>query len=246
MRTIAVTKADISKGPLILVNAENPYISGGRERLVPLDDDDGVILDMTAASLLRLLFRAIGSGGRIIPVSGYRSRRDQERIYVNTLLQKGRAFTEKFVASPGCSEHQSGLAVDLAERSLYIDPISPHFPYDGICGDFRNHAAKYGFVERYGAGKESLTGISPEPWHFRYVGYPHSLIMREYDLCLEEYIALLRSYRPDGEHLCFGQTEIFYADAESAGVSLSLPDECFQISGNNVDGFIVTVWRRGL
>ena len=59
----------------------------------------------------------------------------------------------------------------------------PDFPYDGICGAFRRTAAAYGFIERYQRGKEALTGIAPEPWHFRYVGTPHALLMDANGLC---------------------------------------------------------------
>lgn len=77
------------------------------------------------------------------------------------------------------SEHQTGLAIDLAENKEQIDFICPHFPYTGICGEFRAAAPRFGFIERYVSGKEQITGIGAEPWHFRYVGYPHSVIMAE-------------------------------------------------------------------
>lgn len=69
-----------------------------------------------------------------------------------------------------------------------IDFIRPDFPYDGICGEFRKVAPNYGFIQRYTEDKEKITGISHEPWHFRYVGYPHSQIITERGLSLEEYI----------------------------------------------------------
>ena len=81
------------------------------------------------------------------------------------------------MALPGCSEHQTGLAIDLGKAAGYIDFIRPAFPYDGVCGRFRRLAARYGFIERYQRGKEEVTGISAEPWHFRYVGAPHAQLM---------------------------------------------------------------------
>lgn len=244
MRTVETSYEDVFKGPLLLVNAEHPIKADGHIRLLPLEDNSEVFLEAKAASLLTQLFRTIRCGKRILPVSGYRSRHEQELMYINSLRDNGETFTKKFVALPDCSEHQTGYAVDLAENTDNIDPIRPFFPDVGIYRDFRNLAAKYGFIERYGKDKERLTGIAHEPWHFRYIGYPHSLYMRENNLCLEEYIDLLKSHPYKGDHLHYGQIEIFYADADSAGAGLALPEDCTQISGNNVDGFIVTIWRQ--
>lgn len=244
MRTLTLSDEDIFKGTLLLVNEKHPIKSDGNIRLLPLDENNEIFLESKAASLLSQLFQTIQSGNKIKPVSGYRSRFEQELIYINSLRDNGDVFTKKYVALPDCSEHQTGLAVDLAETSEVVDMLRPAFPYDGVCGDFRNFAAKYGFIERYGKEKEKLTGISHEPWHFRYIGYPHSMIMQEEKLCLEEYITFLKSYPYKGHHLFFGQTEVFFADAECAAAGLILPEECAQISGNNVDGFIVTIWRR--
>lgn len=244
MRTLTMSAEDIFKGTLLLVNEEHPIKSDGHIRLIPLNEDNEIFLEPKAASLLTQLFQTIRSGSKIIPVSGYRSRFEQELIYLNSLRDNGAAFTEKYVARPDCSEHQTGLAVDLAENTEIIDHIRPSFPQEGVCGDFRNLAAKYGFIERYRQDKEKLTRISHEPWHFRYIGYPHSMIMQEKNLCLEEYIAFLKFYPYIGKHLFYGQTEIFFADAECAAAGLILLEECTQISGNNIDGFIITVWRR--
>ena len=69
----------------------------------------------------------------------------------------------------------------------HMDFICPEFPYDGICGHFRALAPDYGFILRYTKEKEAITGISEEPWHFRYVGVPHARIITDRGLCLEEY-----------------------------------------------------------
>ena len=126
-----------------------------------------------------------------MPVSGWRSHREQQKIWDDTIAEKGELFTRKYVAVPGCSEHETGLAIDLAENAPEIDFICPEFPRTGICGKFRERAPHYGFIERYPKGKESVTGIGAEPWHFRYVGLPHSLIMTGLGLVLEEYVGLI-------------------------------------------------------
>ena len=122
-----------------------------------------------------------------------------------------------------------------------MDFIRPAFPYEGICQRFRERAADFGFVERYPAGKETVTGIAHEPWHFRYVGVPHAVVMVEENLCLEEYIDYLREYPYDGQHLTVacktGTYEIWYC----AGTEAYLPEEGeYTVSGNNVDGVVVT------
>ena len=69
-----------------------------------------------------------------MPVSGWRSHAEQKQIWDDTLAKEGEAFTRAYVAWPGCSEHESGLAIDLAEAAEEIDFIRPAFSYDGISG----------------------------------------------------------------------------------------------------------------
>lgn len=184
-------------------------------------------------------------------VSGYRSEKEQTDIYESSLKENGAEFTAKFVALPNHSEHQTGLAIDLGLEKENIDFICPDFPYEGICEKFRAAAPQYGFIERYRKGKENITKIAPEPWHFRYVGFPHSAIISENNFAFEEYIEYLKQFSANGEHLKYdnGKThfEIFYVQAEKAG-STKIMFPChtngaapaYEISGNNVDGFVVT------
>lgn len=177
----------------VLVNASSPIERyPGEEDLAPvMDSFPDVLMERTAAEALKALLEEIGSGDRIVPVSGWRSHREQQKIWDDTIAEKGELFTRKYVAVPGCSEHETGLAIDLAENAPEIDFICPEFPRTGICGKFRERAPHYGFIERYPKGKESVTGIGAEPWHFRYVGLPHSLIMTGLGLVLEEYVGLI-------------------------------------------------------
>ena len=160
----------------------------------------------------------------------------------DTLAANGPDFTRKYVARPGCSEHQTGLAIDLGKAAGKIDFIRPAFPHDGACGAFRRLAAQYGFIERYRREKESLTGIAEEPWHFRYVGAPHAQLMESHGLCLEEYTALLRQ-GPRSCPLLDGRlAQVFYIPCTGGRTQIRLPEGCCQISGDNVGGFIVTAW----
>ena len=235
----------IHSGLLVLVNAEHPIRRRERPVLAPAAPGSDVLLDTRAAAMLTGLISRLGAAGEIVPVSGWRSMREQREIWDGSMAENGTEFTRKYVALPGCSEHQTGLAIDLALRSDNIDFIRPDFPYDGICGRFRALAADYGFVERYQGGKEGVTGIAAEPWHFRYVGRPHARIMCEMGLCLEEYVEYLRAY-PYPERLLEVRGEVYEAEVGFAGArdTLGLPDAPYQVSGNNVDGYIYTLWRK--
>ena len=215
----------IHSGLLVLVNAEHPIRRRERPVLAPAAPGSDVLLDTRAAAMLTGLISRLGAAGEIMPVSGWRSMREQREIWDGSMAENGTEFTRKYVALPGCSEHQTGLAIDLALRSDNIDFIRPDFPYDGICGRFRALAADYGFIERYQAGKEHITGIAAEPWHFRYVGRPHARLMSDNGLCLEEYVELLRSY-PYPERLLETRGGVYEADVGFAFAKskLELPD----------------------
>lgn len=238
-------RGGIHDGLLILVNAEHPIQHMERPVLAPAVPGSDILLDTRAAAMLSGLISRIGAAGEIVPVSGWRSEAEQREIWDGSMRESGEEFTRKYVALPGCSEHQTGLAIDLALRADNIDFIRPEFPYDGVCGQFRALAADYGFIERYEAGKERVTGIAAEPWHFRYVGRPHARIMCEMGLCLEEYVEYLRAY-PYPERLLEVRGEVYEAEVGFAGArdALGLPDAPYQVSGNNVDGYIYTLWRK--
>ncbi len=238
-------RGGIHNGLLILVNAEHPIQHMERPVLAPAVPGSDILLDTRAAAMLSGLISRIGAAGEIVPVSGWRSEAEQREIWDGSMRESGEEFTRKYVALPGCSEHQTGLAIDLALRADNIDFIRPEFPYDGVCGRFRALAADYGFVERYQSGKEGVTGIAAEPWHFRYVGRPHARIMCEMGLCLEEYVEYLRAY-PYPERLLEVRGEVYEAEVGFAGArdALGLPDAPYQVSGNNVDGYIYTLWRK--
>lgn len=238
-------RGGIHDGLLILVNAEHPIQHMERPVLAPAVPGSDILLDTRAAAMLSGLISRIGAAGEIVPVSGWRSEAEQREIWDGSMSESGEEFTRKYVALPGCSEHQTGLAIDLALRADNIDFIRPEFPYDGVCGRFRALAADYGFVERYQGGKEGVTGIAAEPWHFRYVGRPHARIMCEMGLCLEEYVEYLRAY-PYPERLLEVRGEVYEAEVGFAGArdTLGLPDAPYQVSGNNVDGYIYTLWRK--
>lgn len=251
MCEIYLQKEDIYTGELILVNEQFPLRKRKKEeRLIPADEKyPEILLGNKAASMLGSLLREIRAEQQIVPVSGYRSLEEQTSIYEDTMREHGETFTRQYVALPNHSEHQTGLAIDLGRAAEEIDFICPEFPYDGICGKFRDRAAAYGFIERYGKEKENVTGIGWEPWHFRYVGAPHAMLMCERGICLEEYIELVKQY-PYGEHslevVCDGwKASVSYQQPDTDRTKVEVPeDTLYQVSGNNVDGFILTIWEE--
>lgn len=243
MNTITLSREKIYDGELILINAVHPLHCVRTEDLVPVNAQYlDILLNRKAAGMLQTLLEKLGAKGEIVPVSGYRSHEEQTEIYRNSLKENGAEFTRKFVALPDRSEHQTGLAIDVGHYAENIDFLCPDFPYEGICEEFRKLAPDYGFIQRYPAGKEKLTGIAHEPWHFRYVGFPHSAIMADMGLALEEYIAFIKRYTPE-RRLMYRNTEIFSLPAAAPYTEIQLPEDAlYQVSGNNTDGFIVTIW----
>lgn len=250
MRTIILENQKIYCGTLLLVNAKYPLRNNDTKDLSPVNVRfPHILMKRTAADSLKLVFEKIAAGKAIVPISGYRSLEEQTAIYDGSLVDNGEEFTKKYVALPNHSEHQTGLAIDLGLNKKDIDFICPDFPYDGICNEFRREVPNYGFIERYAKDKEEITGISHEPWHFRYVGYPHSKIIEEKGFSLEEYIEFVKAYteqcRFSYKKAHESEAEIYYVTANDDKTLINIPKACdYQISGNNADGFIVTVWRK--
>lgn len=245
-----LTKEAVFRGNLLLVNARHPLRDVDVRAMIPVAmHTPSVCLHRDAANALQMLLEKIGAGDSIVPVSGYRSAQEQTDIYRNSCRENGKTFTRKYVALPNHSEHQTGLAIDVGLKQDKIDFIRPKFPNSGICRTFRESAADFGFILRYPKAKEAVTGIAYEAWHFRYVGHPHAKIMEENGLTLEEYTEFIKQYRAE-RRLIYSSTdsitaEIYYAPAGGDSETVSIPDAgIYQISGNNFDGFIVTVWKH--
>lgn len=145
-------------------------------------------------ALARMVQAAQAEGLMVWQVSeGYRTFQRQQELFDGQVLtymsddglseQNARTATLKTVAQPGTSEHHSGLAFDLTVPDYYFVDTPQALWLEENCWD-------YGFILRYTAHKEDITGYLPEPWHVRYVGEPHAKFMQQHDLALEEYIAL--------------------------------------------------------
>ncbi|GAE94646.1 D-alanyl-D-alanine carboxypeptidase [Gracilibacillus boraciitolerans JCM 21714] len=126
------------------------------------EGDPKRLLRQEAATALEELFKAAKAVGlELVAVSGYRSYERQKQIYESNVVNKGQEHADKFSAKPGTSEHQTGLAMDVASAAL-VAVLEQSFIETDEGKWLENHAHKYGFVIRYPEGKEAITGYSYE------------------------------------------------------------------------------------
>ena len=183
--------AEYSDWNLILVDAAHSVPSDWEVTLVNLRGGEQV--DRRIVDPLQAMFDACRADG-LLPIvySGYRSQETQQSIYDRNLagnladgysLEEAKTLTRQWVALPGTSEHQLGLAVD-------IDSEDPDQCSDeAVWAWLLEHCAEYGFILRYPADKIDITGIGYEPWHFRYVGKAAAQTIMSEGITLEEYVS---------------------------------------------------------
>ncbi len=156
----------------------------------------------------RMKKEALKEGYNIIIDSAFRTSRYQGRLW-DEELKKNREelikkyddvydrieiermavrLTDSYVARPGHSEHQTGLAFDMGvmkDNKLYNGDVSEEYEW------MKNNAYMYGFILRYPENKKDITGFEYEPWHYRFIGLPHSYNCHENDYTFEEYHELV-------------------------------------------------------
>lgn len=122
----------------------------------------------------------------IVPVSAYRFYKYQEDVFNQSIRDTGFENTKKYVATPGESEHQTGLAIDVG--TLGAMDLTESFEKTDAYKWLINNMENYEFILRYPRRKEGITGYNYEPWHLRYVGVKFSKYIDKEKLTLEEYI----------------------------------------------------------
>lgn len=139
----------------------------------------------TAAALATMTAAAKADGVTVKVKSGYRSYAVQKASYDRALRTQPQNIN--FYAPPGASEHQTGLAVDLWDGRVWYRAME-----NTATGKWlHKHAHEYGFILRFPDGKEAITGVPYEPWHFRYIGVTDALKFGKGNrLTLEEYLGL--------------------------------------------------------
>ncbi|MDE6108130.1 MAG: M15 family metallopeptidase, partial [Oscillospiraceae bacterium] len=180
---------------LILANQNNPLPEDfSVPELTKLKN--GHAIDSRAYdSLQAMLDGARAAGYDPMICSSYRSMEKQTDLFerkVQSYLNQGydREDAEKraarWVSPPGTSEHQAGLAVDIVDREYQV--LNEAQEKRPVQQWLMTHCAEYGFILRYPTGKSDLTGVTYEPWHYRYVGEEAARVIMEGGLCLEEYL----------------------------------------------------------
>jgi len=130
---------------------------------------NGFMLSAKAVDGFTAMMAAAAAADEPLSVtSSYRSYGDQVATYAYWVNTSGAAGADTYSARPGYSEHQTGLAFDVADAAKQY--VLSNFIKTSQYQWLLTHAAEYGFVQRYYAGYESITGYSAEEWHYRYVG----------------------------------------------------------------------------
>lgn len=180
---------------LLLVNYKNPL---PKDFVIPelTQLRDGHAIDSRAYPSLQLMMDDAREAG-LDPMicSSFRTWEKQEELYdkkVQSLLEQGfsqkeaEAQAKEWVAYPGTSEHQIGLAVDIVDTAY--QQLDKKQEDTKVQKWLIEHCAEYGFILRYPTGKSEITGIGYEPWHYRYVGKEVAQVIMEQGICLEEYL----------------------------------------------------------
>lgn len=182
---------------LILVNKENPMKNDENYEIVSCESiyaNDRTLEKKTYLEFLKLQEFIKKLGYTIAIESGYRSKEYQQLVWDDCLKIHGLEHTKKFVAIPGYSEHQTGLAVDFLlyeNGNFYDDQKMNGHPVLKIVAD---NAWRFGFIVRYPLGKESITGYGYEPWHLRFIDDINiAKYIHDNNLCLEEYLELVKN-----------------------------------------------------
>lgn len=189
----------------VLVNKKNLLAAD----YVPSDlvtvDESYAIADVqmrseAASAFQEMCAAAASDGAYFYGVLGYRSYEDQKSAWETIALYNGESYAEANAAKEGASEHQSGLAVNIASTYESDKEFKDTEAYQWC----KENAASYGFIERYPSGKESITGFAAEPDHYRYVGKDIAQAVAASGLTYDEYYALYlapwndETLKPDG------------------------------------------------
>lgn len=149
------------------------------------DENDLKVSRIAMNAFIKMYEEAEKEGYQLVINSAYRSYEDQEEIVDTYLNSYGQAYVDKYVARPGFSEHQTGLAFDIGSRNSRVFINSKEYEW------IQENAHKYGFIYRFDKRYEDFTGFRCEPWHYRYVGNEIATYVHEHNnMSLEEYFVI--------------------------------------------------------
>ena len=181
-----------AKGTLFLVNRQWMITEGYEPDDLRQAEVPGSVRRMReeAAAALEEMFAACKEeiGVTLISVSGYRSYKSQTNIYNRKLraVKKDVAKAQEYVAPPGASEHQLGLAMDIGQKHKV--KLTNSFGETKGGQWCRENCWRFGFILRYEESWEEITGYKYEPWHFRYVGKEFAKEIHEANVPLETWL----------------------------------------------------------
>ena len=166
---------------------------------VPVGDwvDDKRLEPLAHQRLQQLMQAASQAGYPLIVTSAYRSATAQRKLLGDVAQQRGHSYANDYVAQPGRSEHQLGLAVDFSRYSPACQAAFAACQLDNASADWlAQNAHQYGFILRYPVGKTPITGVQPESWHYRYVGRDMAALVQSSGLTFDEVYQQLIKQRP--------------------------------------------------
>ncbi|OEH94365.1 VanY-A/VanY-F/VanY-M family D-Ala-D-Ala carboxypeptidase [Bacillus solimangrovi] len=233
-------KSQVYQGNLLLINSQYPvreesvksdivnlFKSKELKQRYKLNNRKIELSRDVAQKFSQLVQDARSEGVRNFTInSGFRGFDEQNRLY--------KEMGSNIAMPPGYSEHNAGLSLDVGSTKMKMI----HAPE----GEWiEKNAWKYGFILRYPKDKTDITGIQYEPWHIRYVGLPHSAIMQEKNIVLEEYLDYLKEEESVSVIVNGHKYTVYYYNISQACTVKVPTNTPFEISGNNMDGVIVTV-----
>lgn len=239
---------DIYTGNLVLVNAEHEYKFPENDVELGLlsenindyyrSSDNVKKLDMEVIEHLNSMMEAYVTEENVSDSYLYVS--DCFRTYAD---QEDKHSSGNSIFAPGHSDYHTGRTFDLV--SMGEDSVIKAFSPTDEYAWFNDNAERFGFITRFPEEKSEFTGESARTYTYRYVGVPHAAYMNENNLCMDEYIAFLKDHTKEkavkfrtGDY----NYTIYYVPAEAEGTTdVPVPKNAsYKVSGNNVDGFIVT------
>ncbi len=180
---------------LILVNGDHPLPQDFQIPALTQLRNNHAIDQRAYPALQRMMDDCRAEGLQPTICSSYRSWEKQEELFqrkVQSCLPQAGSLEEAeeqaavWVARPGTSEHQAGLAVDIVDKSYQL--LDEGQEDTAVQKWLMEHCAEYGFILRYPTEKSALTGVGYEPWHYRYVGEEAAGEIMSRGICLEEYL----------------------------------------------------------
>jgi len=181
---------------LLLVNGDHPLPEDFQAPELTALRNGHAVDSRAYPELQRMMDDCRAAGLEPLICSSYRSRDKQAELFekkVQSLLDRAGSRSEaedqaaEWVSRPGTSEHQTGLALDIVDKSYQL--LDEGQEETAVQKWLMAHCAEYGFILRYPTEKSALTGVNYEPWHYRYVGAEAAEEIMSQGLCLEEYLS---------------------------------------------------------